>query len=75
MSKELRDYLNSKGIACSRTTPYHPEGNGLVERYNGIVWKTVSLGLKSHNLPVTQWEAVLPDALHAIRSLLCTATK
>ena len=74
MSKELRDYLNSKGIACSRTTPYHPEGNGLVERYNGIVWKTVSLGLKSHNLPVTQWEAVLPDALHAIRSLISTAT-
>ena len=74
MSKELRGYLNERGIACSRTTPYHPQGNGLVERYNGIIWKTVSLSLKSHNLPVERWEAVLPDALHSIRSLISTAT-
>lgn len=74
MSKELRGYLTERGIACSRTTPYNPQGNGLVERYNGIIWKTVSLSLKSHNLPIEQWELVIPDALHAIRSLISTAT-
>ena len=74
MSKELRNYLHSKGIATSRSTPYHPQGNGLVERYNSTIWKAVSLALKSRNLPITMWEAVLPDALHSIRSLISTAT-
>ena len=32
------------------------------------------LSLKSNNLPISHWENVLPQALHSIRSLLCTAT-
>lgn len=53
LSDEVKQYLNSKGIATSRNSRYNPRGNGQIERYNGIV---------------------LPDALHSIRSLLCTAT-
>jgi len=30
--------------------------------------------LASRKLAVTQWECVLPDTVHSIRSLLCTAT-
>ena len=45
-----------------------------MERYNGIIWKTVRLSLKSKNLLDSQWEVVLPDALHSIRSLLSTST-
>ena len=74
MSKELRTYLNEKGIATSRTTPYNPKGNGLVERYNSTIWKAITLALCEHNLPIHQWEVVLPDALHSIRSLISTAT-
>ena len=74
MSEELRTFLLKKGVASSRTTPYNPKGNGQVERYNGIIWKTVTLALKTRNLDVSQWETVLPDALHSIRSLLCTST-
>ena len=36
MSKELSEYLRERGVAASRTSLYNPEGNGLVERYNGI---------------------------------------
>lgn len=72
-SKEFLNYLCSRGIASSRTTPYNPAGNGQVERYNGIIWKNISLALKSRNLQPNQWETVLPDALHSIRSLLCTS--
>ena len=32
------------------------------------------LQLCERNLDPTQWEQFLPDALHSIRSLLCTAT-
>ena len=74
ISKEMKDFLNSRGIACSKTSPYNPKGNGQVERYNGIIWKSVLLALSSRDLATSQWEAVLPDALHSIRSLLCTAT-
>lgn len=74
MSRELKTYLASHGVATSRTTPYNPQGNGQVERYNGIIWKTTQLALKSNNMKIEQWELVLDSALHSIRSLLCTAT-
>jgi len=74
MSDELRQYLVTRGIASNRTTSYNPRGNGQVERENTTVWKAVLLALKSKGLPVSRWQEVLPDALHSIRSLLCTAT-
>ena len=74
MSQELKTYLSQKGIATSKTTPYHPIGNGQCERYNGIIWKSIRLHLKSHNLHENQWELALVEALHSIRSLLCTST-
>ena len=74
MSKELQEFLAEKGIACSRTTAYNPQGNGQVERFNGSIWRTITAALKSRDLPTPYWQVVLPDALHSIRSLLCTAT-
>ena len=74
MSKELKQHLNALGVATSRTTPYNPQGNGQCERYNGTIWRTVKLMLDSEGLPPSCWESVLQRALHAIRSLLCTAT-
>ena len=74
MSQAVKNFFHEKGIATSRSTPYHPTGNSQCERYVGVVWKTVSLALESKNLHVNCWEFVLPDALHSIRSLLCTST-
>ena len=74
MSKELQDFLTSKGIAYSRTTSYNPQGNGQAERFNGTIWKAITAGLKSRGLPTQNWQSVLPDALHSIRSLLNVTT-
>ena len=74
ISKELHHFLYSKGIATSRTTSYHPQSNGQVEKLNGTIWKAVTLALKLRKLPQLCWQDVLPDALHSIRSLLCVAT-
>ncbi|GFX32206.1 hypothetical protein TNCV_1673141 [Trichonephila clavipes] len=74
MSHELKSFLTSQGIATSRTTPYNPAGNGQVERYNGIIWKTIQLALRSNSMKTEQWEGVIQTALHSIRSWLCTAT-
>jgi hypothetical protein len=74
MSEELKQYLHSQGIATSRSTPYNPQSNGQVERLNATLWKSITLCLRSKNLEITQWELVLSEALHSIRSLLCTTT-
>ena len=73
-SREFLDFLHKFGIPVSRTSVYNPRCNGQTEIYNGIVWSAVTAALKSRNLPVTQWETVLRDALHSVRSLLCTST-
>ena len=74
MAKELREYLTIRGISVSNSTPYHPTGNSQVERTNKTVWKTVQLILSDRKLPQEAWQSVLPEALHAVRSLLSTAT-
>ena len=61
-------------MKTSRTSVYNPKGNGQVEQYSGIIWKTIDLALKSNKLHVLQWESVITNALHSIRSLLCTST-
>ena len=74
LSSELKNYLTKGGIATSKRTPYHPTGNSQCERINQTLWKTVQLILKTKQLPNSSWEAALPEALHAVRSLLCTST-
>ena len=74
ISQEFKAYLIRRNIASSKSSIYNPAGNGQVEKYVGIIWKTVQLALKTHNLPLSKWEVVLDDVLHCIRSLLCTAT-
>ena len=74
LSSETQDYLLSKSISTSKTSRYNPKCNGQVEKLNGTLWKAILVTLHSRNLKLSDWEMVLPDALHSIRSLLCTAT-
>lgn len=74
MSREVREFLTTKGEGTSCTTSCIPEGNGQVERCNGVAWKAIMMSLKSKNLPLRNWQDVLPAALYSIHSLLCTAT-
>ena len=74
ISKDLKNFLLERGISTSNSTRYNPPGNGQVEKFNGVIWKAVLLALKTKNLVVSQWELVLTDVLHSLRSLLCTAT-
>ena len=44
-----------------------------MERYNGVIWRSVRLSLKSQNLQIERWKSVLPNVLHSLQSLLRTA--
>ena len=74
ISYELKRYLNSRGIASSRSTPYHPQGNSQCERVNQTIWRTIKLILHKKSLPENAWEDYLDQALHCVRSLICLAT-
>ena len=74
VSAELKQYLNSRVIATTTSTPYHLTGNAQIKRLNQTVWRTLQLLLRTHKQPTASWETLLPEALHAVRSLLCTAT-
>ena len=72
LSADLRSFLARWGVHQSHTTPYHPAGNGQVERYNKAIWKTMQCILADCQLPDMAWPTVLGDALHCIRSLVST---
>ena len=74
LSEETQNYQLGKSIATSKTSRYNPQCNGQVEKLNGTLWKAVQVTLHAKKLQPSDWEQVLPDALHSIRSLLCTAT-
>ena len=74
VSSEFRHYLLNMGIASNKTSIYHPSRNGQVEKCVGTVWKAKKLCLKTFKLPISRWELVLDNVLHAICSLLCITT-
>ena len=73
-SQEFISDLNKREVSTSYTSAYSPQGNGQRKRYNAIIWTAVKLSLKTRKLSIEQWQVVLPDTLHSIQSLLCTAT-
>ena len=74
LSREFVSFMHGLRIPTSRTSIYNPTSNGQCEKYNDIIWSGVKLALKDKNMPISKWEVVLPQVLHSVRSLLCTAT-
>ena len=68
--KAFAKWLRDKGIRHVRSTPYHPQGNGVVEQFhrilNGIVTKTTEMK--------GNWAKVVPMALYFVRCTPSTTT-
>uniref|UniRef100_A0A8C6MBU6 Integrase catalytic domain-containing protein n=1 Tax=Nothobranchius furzeri TaxID=105023 RepID=A0A8C6MBU6_NOTFU len=52
-------------IPKSRTSPYHPQSDGLVERFNRTLWSMLTLFVEDNQL---NWNALLPYIMLAYRS-------
>jgi len=66
----LRQTLDIFGITKSRTTAYHPQGDGMVERFNRSLLQL----LRSYVEREYDWEKHLPLALFAYRTTAHTST-
>ena len=60
-SKAFRKFLDSKDISHRRSTAYHPETNGMVERVNGSL--TVRIRLKLDEFPKRKWSSLLQQVV------------
>ena len=73
-SKVMAEVCWLLGIQKTRTTPYNPKSDGLVERFNRTLLDTMAKLLtprKSHG----NWDQVLPFALMAYRSAVQESTR
>ena len=66
----LKQSLDAFGISKSHTTAYHPEGDGMVERFNRSLLQL----LRTYVDTESDWEKHLPLALYAYRTAIHAST-
>jgi len=66
----LKQTLDAFGVQKSRTTAYHPQGDGLVERFNRSLLQL----LRTYIDKESDWEKHLPLALYAYRTAVHAST-
>ena len=62
-SKQFQTWLRKKGITHSKATPYHPQGNGMVERLHRTLGAVIAKTMEVKG----NWAKVVPLALYFIR--------
>jgi len=68
VTEELLSHLQCTHITSS---PYHPQSNGMVERFHGVLKKVMDKIAKGNSK--TQWKELLPSVLMALRTAKHTA--
>uniref|UniRef100_A0A7M5WLR4 Uncharacterized protein n=1 Tax=Clytia hemisphaerica TaxID=252671 RepID=A0A7M5WLR4_9CNID len=65
LSNLMAEVCNMLNIKQIKTTPYHPQSNGIVERLNGTLVKGISHFVASRQ---NDWDQYLPSVLFAYRT-------
>ena len=66
----LKQTLQAYGVTKSRTTAYHPQGDGMAERFN----RSLLQPLRTYTQKEADWELHLPLALFAYRTAVHSST-
>eukprot|EP00731_Ephydatia_muelleri_P009146 Em0004g1484a len=64
-AKVLKEVCQLLGVKKTRTTPYHPQSDGLVERFNRTLLDMLSMAVKDDE---RDWDLLLPTLLFAYRT-------
>jgi hypothetical protein len=67
----IQSITNRYLIKHRKTTPYNPRANGLTERANGIIEKSLNKMISEHK---TDWDLKLPSGVHAYNTSEKTKT-
>ena len=70
-SKLIEELCRSAGVEKSRTTPYHPMGNGQVERFNQTLLQLLGT---LENYQKSDWKASIPTLVHAHNATFLDST-
>lgn len=65
VSEATESYLHSTSLKHRTTTPYHPQTNGKVERFNSTIGSMLTKYL--YGKPVRMWDEYLSQATFAVR--------
>jgi hypothetical protein len=65
VSEAVQTFLKPTKLRHRTTTPYHPQTNGKVERFNGTIGKMSTKYL--YGKPVQMWDDYLDQAVFAVR--------
>ena len=71
-SEVFQDVCKLLGIHKTRTTPYHPQSDGMVERFNRTLGNGLSMFVNQNH---TDWDKHVPFLLMAYRSATHETTK
>ena len=71
MGKVFTKWLRDKGIQHSKATPYHPQGNGVVERLHRTLTAVIAKTAEAKG----NWARVLPMALYFLRCTPSASTE
>ena len=74
-SHDFKNFLAELGIKKLRTNAYHPQGNGICERFNGTFKKLLKCYVVDKNLSFNDWVLGLNNCLLAYRTALHSATQ
>ena len=67
----LRETLDSFGVKKSRTTAYHPQGDGMIERFNRSLLQMLRVYVQDQ----ADWERYLPLVLFAYHTAVHSSTR
>ena len=71
VSKTMREYCTTMGIEQIKTSPYHPQTDGMVERFNATFKRLLRKLTKN---PKVEWDECLPYVLWAYRGTVHQTT-
>ena len=64
----LKEVCQLLGVVKTRTTPYHPQSDGLVERFNSTLLNLLSMAVSENE---RDWDLHIPMVMMAYRTTEC----